>query len=58
LLKKYNVQMPGVPHLTVVDGLGKVLANVKPSDQFYAAGTLDTDLLLDFLATWAPSVGE
>jgi thioredoxin-related protein len=53
LLRKYTVDMPGVPHLTVLDAEGHVLENVKPTQQFYSSGSFDTDLLQGFLERWA-----
>ncbi len=58
LFKKYNVEMPGVPHLTVLGEDGQVLANVKPGEKFYVFRALDTDLLQEFLEKWAPSGGK
>ena len=58
LVKKYEVELPGVPHLTVLDGDGTVLANVKPSEQFSVSGVLDPNLIRGFLEKWAGKAGR
>jgi len=49
LIEKYDVKLPGIPHLTVLDAGGAVLANVKLGRQFYVKGSLDARLIRGFL---------
>ena len=51
-LKKYNVEMPGVPRLTVLDSSGAVLANIRP-DEMRRFGELNEDLIRGVLEKWA-----
>ena len=44
----------GVPHLTVLNDRGEVLANVKPADAFWKDETFDVEALSAFLKKWAP----
>jgi thioredoxin-related protein len=55
LLKKYGLKDSGVPHLTILDSDGSVLANVTPSQNFYDNGVLDAQSLEGFMEKWSPN---